>query len=82
MVKIIQTSIIFIAAVRGNDEDIPMKLGVSGERVIRVKPGGDLQCSEREEDGEVNLHHHVNKVVRIRHHVLTRINILTFKLKY
>ena len=29
IVKIIQISIIFIAAVRGNDEDIPMKLGVS-----------------------------------------------------
>ena len=28
IVKIIQMSIIFIAAVRGSEEDIPMKLGV------------------------------------------------------
>ena len=70
IVKIIQMSIIFIAAVRGSEEDIPMKLGVIVS-LLQSNPAGDLQGGEGEEDGEVDLHHHVNKVVRIRHHYLT-----------
>ena len=77
MVKIIQMSIIFIAAVSGNDEDIPIKLGITFLWLCWPR-GQDLQGGERQEDGEVDLHYHVDIVVRVGDHHLTVIsNIVT-----
>ena len=68
MVNTIQMSIILTAAVCGSDEDIPIKLHRKFRELENIY---DSQGGEGQEDGQVDLHHHLHKIVRECYHDLT-----------
>ena len=57
MVNTIQMSIILTAAVCGSDEDIPIKLHRKFRELENIY---DSQGGEGQEDGQVDLHHHLH----------------------
>ena len=71
MVNTIQMSIILTAAVCGSDEDIPIKLQRTVQSSESLEDIHDSQGGEGQEDGQVDLHHHLHKIVRECYHDLT-----------